>query len=156
MIFKEIVFGSEEFRQEIALRDRVLREPLGLVFDVAELESEKEQLHFGLFAPDGEVIACVVAVLVPPDAAKIRQMAVVSERQGQSLGRTLMRQVETELLRRGVARVFLHARVPVVPFYEKLGYEKQGAEFIEIGIPHVEMAKTIRNGTAETRSRRES
>jgi predicted GNAT family N-acyltransferase len=144
MIFKEIVFGSSEFADERALRDRILRVPLGLALSDDDFEAEKDQLHFGLFAASGELAACVIAVPTAPGEAKIRQMAVALEHQGRSHGRMLMLRVEEELSRRGIRHLFLHARIPAVPFYEKIGFEKQGAGFIEVGIPHVEMTKDIR------------
>ena len=41
MVFKEIVFGTAEYRLECGLRHAVLREPLGLSFTAEELAKEK-------------------------------------------------------------------------------------------------------------------
>ena len=47
MVFREIVFGTAEYRLECGLRQAVLREPLGLSFTAEELAKEDKQLHFG-------------------------------------------------------------------------------------------------------------
>ena len=57
MVFKEIVFGTAEYRLECALRHAVLRKPLGLSFTAEELAKEKDQLHFGLFEPEDDLVA---------------------------------------------------------------------------------------------------
>ena len=51
MVFKEIVFGTAEYRLECGLRHAILREPLGLSFTAEELATKENQLHFGLFEP---------------------------------------------------------------------------------------------------------
>jgi hypothetical protein len=39
-----------------------IRKPLGLSLTAEELAREEDQLHFGLFERDGNLVACVVAV----------------------------------------------------------------------------------------------
>lgn len=43
----------------------------------------------------------------------------------------------------GYESVVLHAQVPVVDFYAKLGYEAVGEEFEDAGIPHRKMTKAL-------------
>ena len=40
--------------------------------------------------------------------------------------------------------IYMHAQVQVLPFYEKLGFKKEGEIFEEAGIMHYKM-KLIRN-----------
>jgi predicted GNAT family N-acyltransferase len=37
----------------------------------------------------------------------------------------------------------MHARKTAVPFYERIGYQVAGEEFLEVGIPHYEMRKLL-------------
>jgi predicted GNAT family N-acyltransferase len=143
MTFREIVFASADYDQEWRLRNEVLRIPLGLDLGDEVLAAERDHWHFGLFDEEGGLCASVVAVPVSPESVKIRQMAVAPRSQGAGLGRKLVAGVEEILRQRGVKHCFLYARVPVVPFYEKLGYERVGDEFIEVGITHLEMEKTL-------------
>ena len=143
LIFREIVFETEEYRLECGLRDEVLRRPLGLALTAEELAGEGDQLHFGLFEPDGGLVACVVAIRISPGDARIRQMAVSPVHQGRGLGKRLMKALETELRSRGFTNLVLHARASAVGFYEKLGYTVDGDEFIDVSVSHFRMVKVV-------------
>ena len=143
MVFKEIVFGTAEYRLECDLRHAVLREPLGLSFTAEELATEENQLHFGLFEPRDNLIACVVAVRLSPTAARIRQMAVSPGHQRRGVGTRLMKELEEHLRSRSFRNLVLHARASAVEFYEKLGYAVIGDEFIDVTIAHVRMVKVV-------------
>lgn len=143
VVFREIHFGSDAFRQVCELRDQVLRVPLGLNLYDEDLARERDQLHFGLFDPDGLLVACVIAAPESATAARIRQMAVRTESQNQGHGRELMSCLEADLFRRGFTHLNLHARLSAVGFYEKLGYTRSGHEFMEVGIPHLAMEKDL-------------
>ncbi len=143
MIIREIQFGSEEFRRECELRQRVLRAPIGLNLYEENLDGEKEQFHFGLFDGQGKLVACVIAVALSPTRAKIRQMAVAPDQQGKGCGRLLLESVEATLARRGLMNLSMHARKTAVGFYQALGYATSGGEFTEVGLPHLTMEKCL-------------
>ena len=143
MVFKEIVFGTDEYRLECELRDDVLRKPLGLALTAEELAREQDQLHFGLFEPDDNLLACVVVAKLSPTDARIRQMAVSPIHQRRGLGKMLMTELETDLRSRGFANLVLHARASAVGFYETLGYAIIGDEFIDVTVPHFRMVKVV-------------
>ena len=142
ILFREISFGSDQYRRACALRYEVLRAPLGLPLSEDDLHAEASQLHFGLF-DDDKPVACVTAIALTADHAKIRQTAVAPAYQDQGLGRRIMTQLEAALAARGFASLSLHARSTAVGFYEKLGYETVGDEFIEVTIPHRKMLKRL-------------
>ena len=143
MKFREISFGTPEYRLECQLREEVLRRPLGLPLSDEDLAGEENQLHFGLFAPHGDLVACVVAVRLSPTEAKIRQMAVSSRHQRQGLGQRLMSELEKNLKARGFEKFVLSARTSAVGFYEKLGYTLAGKVFLDVTVPHVKMSKSV-------------
>jgi ribosomal protein S18 acetylase RimI-like enzyme len=143
MVFKEIVFGTDEYRLECALREEVLRQPLGLSLKGEDLTKEKDQLHFGLFEPPHQLVACAIAVRLSPNEAKIRQMAVSPSHQRRGLGRKIMKAVEKNLRARGYTSLELDARSSAVRFYEKLGYRVVGEGFMEVTVPHFRMAKEV-------------
>ena len=141
-VFLEIAFGSEAYRQECDLRQEILRKPLGLNLYAEDLRSEATQLHFGLFA-DGNLLASVIAAPTSATEVRLRQMAVTSAMHKQGLGRMLLGLVEIELIRRGYSSVWMHARLSALGFYEKLGFERFGDVFLDVGIPHVNMRKRL-------------
>lgn len=146
MTFREIKFGSAGHDAERSLRDEVLRIPLGMSLGVDDLEEERGQWHFGLFDHRDALVACALAKPLSVTEVRLRQIAVASAWQGRGMGRQLIGNVEEFLRKRGIRRVLLHARVAVAEFYERLGYARAGAEFVEISIPHVEMTKWISDG----------
>lgn len=143
MMFREIDFGGEDYRRECALRQAVLRAPLGLDLYAEDLEKERQELHFGLFDEDDQLHACAIAIPLQDARARIRQMAVSANCQGQGLGRKLLEEIEKQLLRRGFSEISLHARLSAAGFYEQLGYDRASEVFTEVGLPHVRMQKSL-------------
>ena len=76
------------------------------------------------------------------DTAKIERVAVLRESREHGLGRALMEAAETAAWRHGHALLAIHAQLPVLPFYERLGWRAVGPEFVEAGIAHRKMEKT--------------
>ncbi|MFI4850966.1 MAG: GNAT family N-acetyltransferase [Gimesia chilikensis] len=142
MQFREISWQSDEYQQACELRNTILRLPLGLNLLQEDLSNEAEYLHFGMFKSD-RLVACVLAVPLGSGRAKLRQMAVSGECQGQGIGRRLIESVEDCLVQQGFQVVELDARREAVGFYEKLGYIPKGDEFISVTIPHQRMTKAI-------------
>jgi GNAT superfamily N-acetyltransferase len=142
MRFRQIDYGSSDYALECDLRDRILRSPLGLTLSAQDLAQEDQALHFGLFA-EARLIACVVAVTISPTTVKLRQMAVEPAYQGLGWGKVLLEQVEAVLRQRAVKRVVLHARKTAAGFYQRLGYQIEGPEFLEVTLPHYPMGKTL-------------
>jgi len=143
LTFREIAFGSDEYRLELSLRDAVLRRPLGLSLDAEDLGGEESQTHFGLFDEETGLAACAIAVRLSASEARIRQMAVLPAHQGRGMGRRLLSEVERRLRRSGFARLVLNARASAVGFYEKLGYRVAGDEFVSHTLAHFEMVKEL-------------
>lgn len=75
--------------------------------------------------------------------AKVERVAVEASRRGEGIGRDLMAHAEAFAADAGYGTVRLDAQVPVVEFYERLGYEAFGDEFEDAGIPHRSMRKRL-------------
>jgi ribosomal protein S18 acetylase RimI-like enzyme len=142
MPLKLIDHGSKEYKQMVELRRQILRKPLGLEFDLQELEREKEDILIGAFEDD-QMLGCCLLTKVAPDVVRLRQMAVKAGLQGKGIGRVLTLFAENIARDRGIRKVVMHARKTAIGFYEKLGYKVTGEEFKEITIPHVEMEKEL-------------
>ena len=142
MALKIIDHGSFEYKQMVKLRDDILRKPLGLVLSPTELDQEKENMLIGAFEEE-DMLGCCMLVEKDRASVRLRQMAVLNDLQGKGIGRALMNFAENLARDRGYATIFMHARKNVVGFYEKMGYNKVGDEFIEITIPHYVMEKRL-------------
>jgi GNAT superfamily N-acetyltransferase len=142
MALKIIDYGTKEYQQMIKLREEILRKPLGLGFSPDELEKEKENMLIGAFE-DEEMLGCCMMVEENPTTLRLRQMAVLNNLQGKGIGRALTIFAENLARDRGYKIISMHARKPVVGFYEKMGYRVTSPEFIEITIPHFVMEKEL-------------
>jgi GNAT superfamily N-acetyltransferase len=142
MALQIIDHGSKEYKQMIDLRMNMLRKPLGLSFTPDELEKEKEDILIGCF-DDGRLEACCLLTQVAPKVLRLRQMAVLSGLQGKGMGRAILQFAENIAHDRGYKKISMHARKTAIGFYEKLGYQVTGAEFLEITIPHYVMEKEL-------------
>jgi predicted GNAT family N-acyltransferase len=76
--------------------------------------------------------------------AKAERVAVLEAERGYGVGRALMEALEAAAAARSLGQVLLHAQVPVIPFYEKLGYAAEGDVFLEDDIAHRVMRKKLR------------
>ena len=137
-----IEHGSGEYEETVALRHQVLRKPLGLSYEPAELAGEKDSFHFAL-REGTELVACLVLKPLDERCIKMRQLAVRENVQGKGFGRELVNYAESFAKGRGNEEIVLHARETARGFYEKLGYEAEGDSFTEVGLRHLIMRKKL-------------
>lgn len=118
--------------------------PLGLNLSESDLNNEDIQLHFGVLHND-ELIACIVMKPINQALIKLRQMVVKEEFRSIGVGSMLLDNTIKEIVKRSFELIQLNARLTAIKFYEKNGFIQQGSTFIEVGIPHVLMIKTLNN-----------
>ncbi len=141
--FIEIQFGTPAFDESIALRDKILRQPLGLSFKESDIEQEYAQVHLAGYSPSGEMVAILVLMPNEDGVAKMRQVAIDDACQGMGIGKALVEFSEIWAKENGVKTITMSARETAVPFYQKLGYTKTGRRFKEVTIPHYKMHKDL-------------
>jgi len=142
MALKVIDHGSPEYLQMVQLRMDILRKPLGLTLSQEELEKEKEEILIAAFEEE-KMLGCCMLIRSDAQTVRLRQMAVLNNLQGKGIGRALMQFAENIALDRGFRKIMMHARKTATGFYEKLGYEVSGDDFIEVTLPHVIMEKYL-------------
>ncbi|WP_405592549.1 GNAT family N-acetyltransferase [Streptomyces sp. NBC_01190] len=76
-----------------------------------------------------------------PGTAVLGRLAVLRSARRGGVGAALVRALEDEARRLGLAGVYLEAQVHAVPFYERLGYRAYGPEFMDAGIAHRAMRR---------------
>lgn len=140
LTYKIIAHNSADYEAEVDLRYRVLRQPLGLEFTDEQLADEANQIHMGAYL-SGQLVGCLVLVVVDDSTLKMRQVAVEPEMQRQGIGQKMVSYAEYYAIENGFCRIELHARNTAMQFYEDLGYAVLGDEFIEVGIPHHMLVK---------------
>lgn len=75
------------------------------------------------------------------DRAHIGRMAVRREWRGRGVGSAILKALLAEVARSGLGGAFLNAQTYAVPFYERFGFKREGAEFLDAGIPHRRMTR---------------
>lgn len=142
IIIRNIDYGSDEYKQEVELRNSILRVPLGLDIYDEDLASENADIHIGAFINDN-LAGVLLLVPLTKNTARMRQVAIKEGLQGKGIGKKLVEYSEQAARKEGFKEIELHSRLTAAGFYEKLGYETTSAVFFEIGIPHVEMKKQL-------------
>jgi N-acetylglutamate synthase-like GNAT family acetyltransferase len=142
MAVKLIDHGSKEYSQMLALRHTLLRKPLGLSFNDAELKDEVNDILIGCF-DDDHLEGCCLLTQTEPQVLRLRQMAVVSGLQGKGIGKVLLQFAENIARDRGFKKIIMHARITATGFYEKLGYTIASDVFEEVTIKHYIMEKKL-------------
>ena len=107
----------------------------------AELEwdgLDNDCTHF-IARSNSQVIA---TARLKPDG-QIGRMAVLQQYRGMGIGSKLLGKILNYAIKSGIERVYLHAQVQVIGFYQQFGFITEGEEFMDAGIPHRAMYKKI-------------
>lgn len=70
---------------------------------------------------------------------RIGRMAVLRSWRRRGVGAALLEALLQLARDRGMPEVMLHAQTQAAGFYRRFGFDTRGDEFLEAGIPHVEM-----------------
>ena len=143
MKFTIIEHGGREYDLAVALRHKVLREPLGLKFSAEKLSAESTATHIAGWIDDDEVKACCVVFTREDRWHQICQVTVDFDLQRQGLGTQLMEYAHQHVMFSGGSKIFCHARDVARAFYKRLGYRTVGPPFVEVSIEHVRMETII-------------
>jgi predicted GNAT family N-acyltransferase len=92
-------------------------------------------LHAVVYDEDGAPIA--TGRLLPD--GHIGRMAVRPEARGHGIGGVVLEALMAEARQRSDRTVLLNAQTHAEPFYARFGFVRDGAEYMEAGIPHIQM-----------------
>lgn len=105
----------------------------------AELEmDDKDAVCLHVVAYDAQGTPLATGRLLPD--GHIGRMAVRQPYRGSGIGGLLLQGLMAQARARGDQLVVLSAQTHAAPFYARHGFAKQGDEFFEAGIAHIEMA----------------
>jgi predicted GNAT family N-acyltransferase len=142
LALREIAHGSEEYEEGKNLRQRVLRDPIGITLSDAELAEEASARHLAAFE-GARMVGYLILFDQGKGSVRMRQVAVDFDRQRSGIGKALVRRSEELARESGYRTMVLHARDVAVPFYLALGYEIFDEPFTEVTIPHRKMRKRL-------------
>lgn len=122
-----------------------------------------EQIRFTVFVEEQKVpremelddwdVQCVHAVAFDGDVAvgtgrllpdgHIGRMAVLGRARGKGVGSELLVRLMEEAKRRGHAEAVLSAQTHAAAFYERHGYARSSEEYLDAGIAHIDMRRSL-------------
>ena len=101
---------------------------------------DAEAVHFLAYEGD---YAIGTARLLPD--GQIGRVSVLKDWRGLNVGDALLAAVIAEAERRGLHEQRLSAQVQATPFYERHGFRILSEEYLDAGIPHVDMLRQQSN-----------
>ncbi|MDH5553187.1 MAG: GNAT family N-acetyltransferase, partial [Nitrosomonas sp.] len=69
----------------------------------------------------------------------IGRMAVLKNWRNQGVGSAMLQHLLDEMRNRGIQYAVLNAQITATDFYRRFGFQAEGEEFMEAGIPHIRM-----------------
>jgi predicted GNAT family N-acyltransferase len=137
-----VIRTAEELHEALMIRRKVfiVEQSVPECEEIDEFDqSPISAIHF-LARRDGIPVATARVRLMNNGArAKIQRVATLAEYRQQGIGHALMRSIVSHIRenhRPPVQELYLEAQVHAILFYEKLGFEPFGDEFLDVGIPH--------------------
>ena len=135
------VRGDQEMQELLALRHKVFCEEQGVPTHEETDGRDHDALHL-VAVSDGEVVGTCRLLLVG-STAQFSRLAVSQAARRRGIASALLEEAERETLAAGGRRLVLHAQTYARELYDRAGYRTRGRVFIEAGIEHVAMEKTI-------------
>lgn len=138
----KVVQTKKELADAYSIRKKVFVEeqqvPLEREIDQYDAESIHFVLYDGLQKPIGNGRFRQI-----DGFGKVERVCILSESRKKGLGNMIMNAIEDYAKQQQINKLKLNAQTHAIPFYEKLGYSAASEEFLEEGIPHKTMLKSI-------------
>ena len=132
---------SSEVDEALELRRRVYVGEQGVSLEADRDGLDPTAVH--VVAVEGGRIVGTCRLVFEHGLARLGRMAVESDMRGRGLGAALLAEAESQARTAGAERIRLHAQLAARSLYERGGFQVQGVEFLEEGIPHLTMEKRL-------------
>ena len=131
------VSSEKEMEQALRIRIRVFVREQGVPAKVELDDDDERAVH--LLACLEERAVGTARIVMRDGQAKIGRMAVLKSHRRKKVGRKLLTRAVMTAHRQGARKIYLHAQVAVIAFYESAGFRCVGPVFDEAGIAHRKM-----------------
>ena len=138
---RSIVYGTKEYDDTLALRNKVMRIPLGLDIYQEDFSCEKNSVIIGMF--EGEILLGAGVMSHDHTSYKVEYLCVDTDIQSCGIGGSLLEKLESIAREEGATKIFMDARVSAKDFYLRHGYHEVGTVFLLDFAPveHIAMEK---------------
>lgn len=139
----EVVIAKTDKQKEDAfyIRRKVFIEEQNVPPDEEIDEFENESTHFVLY--DGSTPVGAGRFRDLNGYGKIERICVLPEYRGKGAGKQIMEFIHEYAKSQHFKKLKLYAQEHAIPFYENLGYSVVSDTFLDAGIPHKTMEKSL-------------
>ncbi len=99
--------------------------------------------HVVVFDERGRCVGTGRIVRMDSRTAQVGRMAVAKDVRKHGVGALVLEALERMAAMRGLSDLLVASQLPAEPFYANRGYARQGEMFLDQGVPHVMMKKTL-------------
>jgi predicted GNAT family N-acyltransferase len=128
---------NKELERALRIRIRVFVREQGVPAHIELDDDDKRALHLLAFL-EGRAVG-TARIVMRGGQAKIGRMAVLKSHRRKKVGKKLLTRAITVAKKQGAGKIYLHAQVAVIKFYESAGFRCVGPVFDEAGIAHRKM-----------------
>ncbi|HWK17011.1 MAG TPA: GNAT family N-acetyltransferase [Solirubrobacteraceae bacterium] len=133
--------GDREMQDLLELRHDIFCNEQGVPENEEADGRDPEALHLVALV-DGVVVG-TCRVLMVGSTAQFSRLAILASMRRRGIATSLLDVAEAETRAAGGRRLVLHAQTYARELYELAGYRARGRVFVEAGIEHVAMEKTL-------------
>lgn len=134
---------NDIYLDALRIRSEVFMKEQGVPFEREVDQDEANTIHFVLYSEKKEPIATLRLLPLSGKELKLQRMAVLKKYRKQGLGKILIEEAESFAKLQEFETITLGAQLSAIPFYEALGYQAYGEEFIDAGMPHIHMKRSL-------------
>jgi predicted GNAT family N-acyltransferase len=135
------ITGRPQMEQAWAIRRLVFIQEQHVPEEIEMDADDADAFH--ALALEGNVPVGCGRMVAHDGYVKIGRMAVLRERRGEGIGRSILAFLMENARRQGVSRAVLHAQLTAEGFYLKNDYIPEGEVFEEAGIVHRRMSRQL-------------
>jgi len=140
---KVVQTGSDEqLRDAYSIRKKVFVEEQHVPIEIEIDEHENSSTHFVLY-DNKDQPAGAGRFRIVNGKGKVERICVLPDYRGMGAGIEIMQKIEEYAKGLPIDELVLSSQSYAIPFYERLGYTTISEEFLDAGIPHRTMKKTL-------------
>ncbi len=138
MIVAEWFNGNDDLTDTFEIRRKVFIEEQGVSEELEMIKSE-DDISIHLVVYDANKPVATGRIIVQNSQYILGRIAVLKEERGKHYGDFVVRLLIRKAYEMGGEEQHIHAQISATGFYEKLGFECYGSNYMEAGIPHINM-----------------
>ncbi|SHM40767.1 GNAT family N-acetyltransferase [Gracilibacillus kekensis] len=137
----KVVNSEQKLQDAYQVRSTVFVEEQGVPEELEIDDLEKEAIHFVGYQQGKPVAASRMRFV--EDYAKLERVCVLETFRGKGYGKDIIFFMEKVAKEKGLDKTKLNGQTHAEAFYQSLGYKTISGEFMDAGIPHVSMMKSL-------------